>query len=156
MDFAKAANCKFTASRVLERRVLFPFFAIKNSNNIAGSVCGQMFSSKKDCSSSSSPTRTSTDGLNHLRNINHRFVYPTKVHLLVNRESQVSASFILYVFLFLILKSPSDAYCHGHIKGYVYVSPRPGEKHAKNRNASPSHLYTGSFQIISHPKDANC
>lgn len=48
MDFAKAANCKFTASHVLELMVLFPFFAIKNSLNFAGSVLGQMFACKKD------------------------------------------------------------------------------------------------------------
>lgn len=48
MVFAKAANCKFTASHVLELMVLFPFFAIKNSLNFAGSVLGQMFACKKD------------------------------------------------------------------------------------------------------------
>ena len=42
MDLVKAANCKFTASQVLELMVLFPFFAIKNSLNFAGSVLGQM------------------------------------------------------------------------------------------------------------------
>ena len=31
MEFAKAANCKFTAGQVLELMVLFPFFAVKNS-----------------------------------------------------------------------------------------------------------------------------
>ena len=36
MNFAKAANCKFTACQVLELMVLFPFFAIKNSLNFAG------------------------------------------------------------------------------------------------------------------------
>ena len=48
MDFAKAANCKFTASQVLELMVLFPFFAIKNSLGFVGSVLGQMFACKKD------------------------------------------------------------------------------------------------------------
>ena len=48
MDFSKAANCKFTASQVLQLMVLFPFFAIKNCLNFAGSVLGQMFACKKD------------------------------------------------------------------------------------------------------------
>ena len=47
MDFAKAANCKFTASQVLQLMVLFPFFAIKNCLNFAGSVLGQMFACKE-------------------------------------------------------------------------------------------------------------
>ena len=47
MDFAKAANCKFTASHVLELMVQFPFFAIKNSLNFAGSLLCQMFACKK-------------------------------------------------------------------------------------------------------------
>ena len=48
MVFAKAANCKFTASHVLELMVQFPFFAIKNSLNFAGSLLCQMFACKKD------------------------------------------------------------------------------------------------------------
>ena len=48
IDFTKAVNCKFTASQVLELMILFPFFAIKNSLNFAGSVLGQMFACKKD------------------------------------------------------------------------------------------------------------
>ena len=48
MDFAKAANCKFTASQILELMILFPFFAIKNSLSFAGSVLGQMFACKED------------------------------------------------------------------------------------------------------------
>ena len=48
MDFAKAANCKFTASQVLELMVLFPFFAVKNGYNFAKSVLGQMFACQKD------------------------------------------------------------------------------------------------------------
>lgn len=48
MDFSKATNCKFTASQVLTLMVLFPFFAVKNCLNFAGSVLGQMFACKKD------------------------------------------------------------------------------------------------------------
>ena len=48
MDFAKAANYKFTASHVLELMVQFPFFAIKNSLNFAGGLLCQMFACKKD------------------------------------------------------------------------------------------------------------
>ena len=48
VEFAKAENCKFTACQVLTLMVLFPFFAIKNSFNFAGSVLGQMFVCKKD------------------------------------------------------------------------------------------------------------
>ena len=48
MEFAKAANCKFTAGQVLELMVLFPFFAIKSGCHYAGSVLGQMFACKKD------------------------------------------------------------------------------------------------------------
>lgn len=47
MDFAKGANCKFTASQLLDLLVLFPFFAIKNSLNFAGSVLDQMIVCKK-------------------------------------------------------------------------------------------------------------
>ena len=47
MDFAKAANCKFTASQVLTLMVLFPFFAVKNCLNFAGSVLCQMFACKE-------------------------------------------------------------------------------------------------------------
>jgi hypothetical protein len=48
MEFAKAANCKFTAVQILELMVLFPFFAVKNGYNYARSVLGQMFSCQKD------------------------------------------------------------------------------------------------------------
>lgn len=48
MDFAKAVNCKFTAAQVLKLMVLFPFFAIKNGHNYAGSVLGQLFVCKRD------------------------------------------------------------------------------------------------------------
>ena len=40
MEFAKAANCKFTAGQVLELMVLFPFFAVKNGHNFAKSILG--------------------------------------------------------------------------------------------------------------------
>ena len=48
MEFAKAANCKFTAGQVLELMVLFPFFAVKNGHNFAKSILGQMFACRKD------------------------------------------------------------------------------------------------------------
>ena len=48
MDFAKAANGKFTVSQVLELMVLFPFFAVKNGYNFAKSILGQMFACQKD------------------------------------------------------------------------------------------------------------
>ena len=48
MDFAKAANCKFTAGQVLEMMVLFPFFAVKNGYNFSKSILGQLFACQKD------------------------------------------------------------------------------------------------------------
>ena len=38
IEFAKAANCKFTAGQVLELMVLFPFFPVKNGHNFAKSI----------------------------------------------------------------------------------------------------------------------
>lgn len=48
MEFAKAANCKFTAAQVLKLMVLFPFFTIKNGCNYAGSTLGHLFACKRD------------------------------------------------------------------------------------------------------------